>query len=70
MDLLGPSLWDVWNGAGQAMDNTYVACVAVEAIYILKELHQKGQDLHHTSTLKLKHSSHTSTTLPDLILVT
>ena len=42
MDLLGPSLWDVWNSSGQAMDATYVACVAVEAIYILKELHAKG----------------------------
>lgn len=42
MDLLGPSLWDVWNGQGQAMRPTYVACVAVEAIFILKELHRKG----------------------------
>ena len=45
MDLLGPSLWDVWNSQGQAMNSNYVACVAVEAIFILKELHLKGYSL-------------------------
>ncbi|MEW5297188.1 MAG: hypothetical protein WDW36_000412 [Sanguina aurantia] len=42
MDLLGPSLWDVWNSQHQQMSETYVACVAVEAITILQALHAKG----------------------------
>ncbi|CAA6667158.1 unnamed protein product [Spirodela intermedia] len=42
MDILGPSLWDVWNSIGQAMSPTMVACIAVEAISILEKLHQKG----------------------------
>ena len=42
MDLLGPSLWDVWSQSGQVMTPQYVACVAVEAITILENLHTKG----------------------------
>ncbi len=43
MELLGPSLWDVWNGpADQALSEQYVACVAVEALTILEHLHGKG----------------------------
>eukprot|EP01018_Ginkgo_biloba_P039928 Gb_06673 [translate_table: standard] len=42
MDMLGPSLWDVWNTAGQAMSTEMVACIAVEAISILEKLHMKG----------------------------
>ena len=43
MELLGPSLWDVWNGpADQALSEQYVACVAVEALTILEHLHAKG----------------------------
>lgn len=42
MDMLGPSLWDVWNTSGQAMNQEMVACIAVEALSILKELHLKG----------------------------
>ena len=43
MELLGPSLWDVWNGpADQALSEQYVACVAVEALTILEHLHNKG----------------------------
>lgn len=42
MDLLGPSLWDVWNQNGQKLSQEYVACVAVEALYILQALHAKG----------------------------
>mmetsp|Transcript_9700 Transcript_9700/g.11243 ORF Transcript_9700/g.11243 Transcript_9700/m.11243 type:complete len:750 (-) Transcript_9700:568-2817(-) len=42
MDLLGPSLWDKWNSAGQQMPQEMVACVAVEALYILEQMHQKG----------------------------
>lgn len=42
MDLLGQSLWDVWNAAGQVMTDQYVACIAVEAIVILEHLHKKG----------------------------
>ena len=45
MELLGPSLWDVWNGpADQALSEQYVACVAVEALTILEHLHNKGCD--------------------------
>ncbi|KAL0359376.1 UNVERIFIED_CONTAM: Casein kinase-like protein HD16 [Sesamum angustifolium] len=42
MDMLGPSLWDVWNSLGQSMSPSMVACIAVEAISILEKLHMKG----------------------------
>jgi serine/threonine protein kinase len=42
MDVLGPSLWDVWNTQGQIMSSEMVACIAVEALNILKDLHSKG----------------------------
>ena len=42
MDILGPSLWDVWNTQGQMMQTDMVACIAMEALVILKDLHAKG----------------------------
>eukprot|EP00216_Chloropicon_sp_CCMP2111_P002079 CAMPEP_0198237150 /NCGR_PEP_ID=MMETSP1446-20131203/2987_1 /TAXON_ID=1461542 ORGANISM="Unidentified sp, Strain CCMP2111" /NCGR_SAMPLE_ID=MMETSP1446 /ASSEMBLY_ACC=CAM_ASM_001112 /LENGTH=845 /DNA_ID=CAMNT_0043919185 /DNA_START=215 /DNA_END=2752 /DNA_ORIENTATION=- len=42
MDLLGPSLWDVWNMENQQMSQEMVACIALEAIIILENLHGKG----------------------------
>jgi len=42
MDLLGPSLWDKWNVAGQTMSQAMVACVAIEALSILEPMHAKG----------------------------
>ncbi|EFJ40321.1 histone kinase [Volvox carteri f. nagariensis] len=42
MDLLGPSLWDVWNQHGQHLSEAYVACVAMEALTILQALHARG----------------------------
>eukprot|EP00200_Dunaliella_tertiolecta_P000955 CAMPEP_0202362956 /NCGR_PEP_ID=MMETSP1126-20121109/14942_1 /ASSEMBLY_ACC=CAM_ASM_000457 /TAXON_ID=3047 /ORGANISM="Dunaliella tertiolecta, Strain CCMP1320" /LENGTH=607 /DNA_ID=CAMNT_0048957273 /DNA_START=143 /DNA_END=1963 /DNA_ORIENTATION=- len=42
MDMLGPSLWDLWNQQGQSMSQEMVACIAMEALSILKELHNKG----------------------------
>ncbi|KAK7818526.1 casein kinase 1-like protein hd16, partial [Quercus suber] len=42
MDILGPSLWDVWNSFGQSMSPNMAACIAVEAISILEKLHLKG----------------------------
>ncbi|GAA0168371.1 non-receptor serine/threonine protein kinase [Lithospermum erythrorhizon] len=42
MDMLGPSLWDVWNSLGQSMSPSMAACIAVEAISILEKLHAKG----------------------------
>ncbi|PHU06709.1 hypothetical protein BC332_23198 [Capsicum chinense] len=56
MDMLGPSLWDVWNSLGQfmyvfliddhlscnKMSSNLVACIAVEAISILEKMHLKG----------------------------
>lgn len=42
MDLLGPSLWDKWNAAGQMMPQEMVACVAIEALSILENMHAKG----------------------------
>ena len=42
MDMLGPSLWDVWNEPDQLMSDQYVACIAVEALTILEHLHRKG----------------------------
>ena len=42
MDMLGPSLWDVWNSKQQTMPTNMVACIAVEALHILEKLHAKG----------------------------
>jgi serine/threonine protein kinase len=42
MDILGPSLWDVWNTLGQGMLPNMAACIAVEAISILEKLHMRG----------------------------
>ncbi|GAV61267.1 Pkinase domain-containing protein, partial [Cephalotus follicularis] len=40
MDMLGPSLWDMWNYATMSVE--MVACVAVEALSILEKMHSKG----------------------------
>ncbi|CAL9234085.1 unnamed protein product [Arabidopsis halleri] len=42
MDILGPSLWDVWNSTTQAMSTEMVACIAIEAISILEKMHSRG----------------------------
>lgn len=42
MDMLGPSLWDVWNNNAHTMSIEMVACIAIEAISILEKLHSKG----------------------------
>ncbi|MCD9560982.1 Tau-tubulin kinase 1 [Datura stramonium] len=42
MDMLGPSLWDVWNSSGQAMSAETVACIAVESLSILNIMHAQG----------------------------
>ncbi|KAL9675817.1 hypothetical protein QQ045_004024 [Rhodiola kirilowii] len=42
MDILGPSLWDVWNTSGQTMSSEMVACIAVESLSILEKLHLRG----------------------------
>ncbi|KAL0900190.1 hypothetical protein Bca101_084151 [Brassica carinata] len=42
MDILGPSLWDIWNTSGQAMSSEMVACIAVESLSILEKMHAKG----------------------------
>ncbi|CAB4318832.1 unnamed protein product [Prunus armeniaca] len=42
MDMLGPSLWDVWNSRNQLLSEEMVACIAVEAISILEQLHIRG----------------------------
>eukprot|EP00249_Psilotum_nudum_P024355 c29166_g1_i16 orf=854-2647(-) len=42
MDMLGPSLWDVWNSSNQVMSTEMVACIAVEALSILEKTHSKG----------------------------
>eukprot|EP00250_Pteridium_aquilinum_P008634 c18092_g1_i2 orf=1121-2776(-) len=42
MDMLGPSLWDIWNSTGQAMSTEMVACIAVEALSILEKMHNRG----------------------------
>ncbi|QHO47028.1 uncharacterized protein DS421_6g192790 [Arachis hypogaea] len=49
MDMLGPSLWDVWNSLGQSMSPSMVACIAVEAISILEKLHLKGGTIRYAS---------------------
>ncbi|CAA3000499.1 casein kinase 1 HD16 [Olea europaea subsp. europaea] len=42
MDMLGPSLWDVWNNNPHAMSIEMLACIAIEAISILEKLHSRG----------------------------
>ncbi|PSS07404.1 Casein kinase 1-like protein [Actinidia chinensis var. chinensis] len=42
MDMLGPSLWDVWNNNSHTMSIEMVACIAIEAISILEKLHSRG----------------------------
>eukprot|EP00201_Polytomella_parva_P019379 CAMPEP_0175048876 /NCGR_PEP_ID=MMETSP0052_2-20121109/6434_1 /TAXON_ID=51329 ORGANISM="Polytomella parva, Strain SAG 63-3" /NCGR_SAMPLE_ID=MMETSP0052_2 /ASSEMBLY_ACC=CAM_ASM_000194 /LENGTH=658 /DNA_ID=CAMNT_0016312991 /DNA_START=113 /DNA_END=2090 /DNA_ORIENTATION=+ len=42
MDMLGPSLWDVWNSSNMVMTLDMVSCIAVEALLILRDLHSKG----------------------------
>ncbi|GAU16548.1 hypothetical protein TSUD_167790 [Trifolium subterraneum] len=42
MDMLGPSLWDVWNSSGQSMSAEMVACIAVESLSILDKMHSRG----------------------------
>ena len=42
MDMLGASLWDVWNKNNQNMTQEMVACIAIEALCILEALHAKG----------------------------
>ncbi|KAL6144631.1 hypothetical protein ACLB2K_055322 [Fragaria x ananassa] len=42
MDMLGPSLWDVWNNGSQTMAIEMVACIAIEAISILEKMHSRG----------------------------
>ncbi|KAB2008044.1 hypothetical protein ES319_D10G071700v1 [Gossypium barbadense] len=42
MDMLGPSLWDVWNNNNHTMSVEMVACIAIEAISILEKVHSKG----------------------------
>ncbi|KAI3754260.1 hypothetical protein L1987_54039 [Smallanthus sonchifolius] len=42
MDKLGPSLWDVWNSSNQTLSEEMVACIAVESLSILEQLHSKG----------------------------
>ncbi|KAG2691893.1 hypothetical protein I3760_08G027200 [Carya illinoinensis] len=42
MDMLGPSLWDVWNNNSHTMSIDMVACIAIEAISILEKMHSKG----------------------------
>lgn len=40
MDILGPSLWDVWNEKNNRLSESFVASIAIEAIAILAGLHQ------------------------------
>ncbi|CAJ1977769.1 unnamed protein product [Sphenostylis stenocarpa] len=42
MDILGPSLWDVWNSSSQMMSSEMVSCIAVESLSILEKMHSKG----------------------------
>ncbi|KAL2996568.1 hypothetical protein AAZX31_10G279100 [Glycine max] len=42
MDILGPSLWDLWNTSSQMMSSEMVSCIAVESLSILEKMHSKG----------------------------
>ncbi|XP_022715026.1 casein kinase 1-like protein HD16 isoform X2 [Durio zibethinus] len=49
MDLLGPSLWDVWNNNSHTMSVEMVACIAIEAISILEKMHSRGGTVRYAS---------------------
>lgn len=42
MDILGPSLWDVWNNKTHTMSAEMVSCIAIEAVSILEKMHSRG----------------------------
>eukprot|EP01026_Neomeris_dumetosa_P063757 TRINITY_DN6054_c0_g5_i3.p1 TRINITY_DN6054_c0_g5~~TRINITY_DN6054_c0_g5_i3.p1 ORF type:complete len:777 (-),score=117.85 TRINITY_DN6054_c0_g5_i3:838-2904(-) len=42
LDMLGPSLWDVWNQSQQSLPIEFAACIACEAIRILQSFHEIG----------------------------
>ncbi|XP_047962273.1 casein kinase 1-like protein HD16 [Salvia hispanica] len=42
MDMLGPSLWDIWHNNSQTMSVDMVACIAIESISILEKMHSRG----------------------------
>eukprot|EP01026_Neomeris_dumetosa_P005083 TRINITY_DN1139_c1_g1_i1.p1 TRINITY_DN1139_c1_g1~~TRINITY_DN1139_c1_g1_i1.p1 ORF type:complete len:762 (+),score=111.15 TRINITY_DN1139_c1_g1_i1:172-2457(+) len=42
LELLGPSLWDMWNEQHCRVSQDFAACFCVEAIQILRGLHKKG----------------------------
>ncbi|WCJ40853.1 Protein kinase family protein [Euphorbia peplus] len=42
MDMLGPSLWDVWNNNSHTMSTEMVGCIGIEAISILEQMHIRG----------------------------
>ncbi|XAR50679.1 Non-specific serine/threonine protein kinase [Bertholletia excelsa] len=42
MDMLGSSLWDMWNKNSHMMSIEMVACIAIEAISILEKMHSRG----------------------------
>lgn len=42
MDMLGPSLWDLWNSSGQLLSAEMVACIAIESLSILEKMHSRG----------------------------
>ncbi|CAA2998260.1 casein kinase 1 HD16 [Olea europaea subsp. europaea] len=42
MDMLGPSLWDLWNSSGKLLSAEMVACIAIESLLILKKMHLRG----------------------------
>ncbi|CAL5368005.1 unnamed protein product [Camellia sinensis] len=42
MDMLGRSLWDVWNTNNQMLSEEMVSCIVLEAISILQQLYFKG----------------------------
>lgn len=42
MDMLGPSLWDVWNRNSNKLPIEMVSCIAVEALSILEKMHSRG----------------------------
>ncbi|KAF2285327.1 hypothetical protein GH714_000031 [Hevea brasiliensis] len=50
MDMLGPSLWDVWNNNSHTMSIEMVACIAIESISILEKMHSRATRWRDTST--------------------
>ncbi|WZZ53317.1 hypothetical protein YC2023_053424 [Brassica napus] len=51
IDMLGPSLWDVWNSLAQSMSPNMVSCIAAETMAILEKLRVQAWNIRREETI-------------------